>query len=49
MVLTVIDASPPVYLVYSLVAAALIIYQHRSNISRLQAGTESRMGRGRSN
>jgi len=47
MVLTVVDVSPPVYLVYSVVAAALIIYQHRSNISRLQAGTESRMGRGR--
>jgi len=47
MVLTIVDVSPPVYLVYSLVAAGLIIYQHRSNISRLQAGTESRMGQGR--
>ncbi|OGN94952.1 MAG: acyl-phosphate glycerol 3-phosphate acyltransferase [Chloroflexi bacterium RBG_13_50_10] len=47
MVLTVVDVSPPVYLIYSIVAAALIIYQHRSNISRLQAGTESKMGRGR--
>jgi glycerol-3-phosphate acyltransferase PlsY len=44
IVLTVTDVSPPVYLIYSLVAAALIIYQHRSNISRLQAGTENRMG-----
>ncbi|MBM4446601.1 MAG: glycerol-3-phosphate 1-O-acyltransferase PlsY [Chloroflexi bacterium] len=49
MVLTLADASSPVYLIYSLVAAALIVFQHRSNISRLQAGTESRMGRGRSN
>jgi glycerol-3-phosphate acyltransferase PlsY len=46
-VLTLIDVSPPVYLIYSVVAAALIVYQHRSNISRLQAGTESRMGIGR--
>jgi glycerol-3-phosphate acyltransferase PlsY len=47
MVLTLTDVSPPVYLIYSLVAAALIVYQHRSNISRLQAGTENRMGLGR--
>ncbi len=47
MVLTVFDVSSPVYLIYSIVAAALIVYQHRSNISRLQAGTESRMGLGR--
>jgi glycerol-3-phosphate acyltransferase PlsY len=46
-VLTLIDVSPPVYLVYSVVAAALIVYQHRSNISRLQAGTENRMVLGR--
>ena len=46
VVLTLIDVSPPVYLIYSVVAAALIVYQHRSNISRLQAGTESRMGLG---
>jgi glycerol-3-phosphate acyltransferase PlsY len=43
IVLTLTDVSPPVYLIYSLVAAALIVYQHRSNIIRLQAGTESRM------
>lgn len=47
MVLTLTDMSPPVYLIYSLIAAALIVYQHRSNISRLQAGTENRMGLGR--
>jgi glycerol-3-phosphate acyltransferase PlsY len=44
MVLTVTYRSHPAYLIYSLVAAALIVYQHRSNISRLQAGTEARMG-----
>ena len=47
MVLTLTDISPPIYLIYSLIAAALIVYQHRSNISRLQAGTENRMGLGR--
>jgi glycerol-3-phosphate acyltransferase PlsY len=47
IVLTLTDVSPPVYLIYSLIAAALIVYQHRSNISRLQAGTENRMGLGR--
>lgn len=44
MVLTVMFEFPPVYLVYSLVAAALIVYQHRSNINRLQAGTEAKLG-----
>jgi len=44
MVLTVVFEFPPVYLVYSLVAAALIVYQHRSNINRLQTGTELRLG-----
>lgn len=47
IVLTVVDVSPPVYLVYSVIATVLIIYQHRSNISRLQAGSESRLGLGR--
>jgi len=40
MVLTVVYNMPPVYLVYSLVAAGLIVYQHRKNIARLQTGTE---------
>jgi glycerol-3-phosphate acyltransferase PlsY len=46
IIMTLTDASPPVYLIYSVLAAALIVYQHRSNISRLQAGTESRMDQG---
>jgi len=46
IIMTLTDASPPVYLIYSVVAAALIVYQHRTNISRLQAGTESRMDQG---
>ena len=44
MVLTVAFGFPPVYLIYSLIAAALIVYQHRSNINRLQAGTEAKLG-----
>lgn len=43
MVLTLVYHVPPVYLVYSLVAAGLIVYQHRKNIARLQAGTELRV------
>ena len=46
IIMTLTNASPPVYLIYSVLAAALIVYQHRSNISRLQAGTESRMDQG---
>jgi glycerol-3-phosphate acyltransferase PlsY len=34
----------PLYLAYILAAVAMIIYQHRSNIQRLQAGTESKIG-----
>lgn len=33
-----------VYLVASLVSAALIIYKHKGNIARLRAGTENRLG-----
>lgn len=35
---------PPIYLAYSLAAVALIVYQHRGNIKRLQQGTERRLG-----
>jgi glycerol-3-phosphate acyltransferase PlsY len=42
--LAVLAIAAPVYLIYGLLAAALIIYQHRSNILRLQAGTEAKLG-----
>jgi len=42
--LTIFNDFPPIYLLYSLVAALLIYYQHRDNISRLLAGTERRIG-----
>jgi glycerol-3-phosphate acyltransferase PlsY len=39
---------PDAYAVYAVVAAALILWQHRPNISRLLAGTEPKLGeRGR--
>lgn len=47
MVVTVVaefDVVYSVYLVYSLVTAGLIVYQHRSNIGRLRSGTELRLG-----
>ncbi len=43
-ILTVFFDYPPVYLVYGLVTAALIVYQHRDNILRIQNGTERRVG-----
>jgi glycerol-3-phosphate acyltransferase PlsY len=42
--LTFIASIAPVYPFYGLLAVALIIYQHRSNINRLHSGTESRIG-----
>lgn len=42
--LVILGMTTPVYLIYGLAAAALIIYQHRSNILRLQEGTENRLG-----
>jgi glycerol-3-phosphate acyltransferase PlsY len=43
IILTVESNFPWIYLVYSVIAAALIFYQHRANISRLQSGTELRL------
>ncbi|MCX8126739.1 MAG: glycerol-3-phosphate acyltransferase, partial [Dehalococcoidia bacterium] len=42
--LTIFNEFPPIYLLYGLIAALLIYYQHRDNISRLLAGTERRIG-----
>jgi glycerol-3-phosphate acyltransferase PlsY len=42
--LTIIHNWPPIYLLYGLVAVALVVYQHRDNIGRLQRGTERRLG-----
>lgn len=44
MLATIIAGISPVYPVYGLVAAILIIFQHRTNIARLQSGTESKLG-----
>jgi len=39
-----LDRGPWQYLVYIVVVVALIIFQHRDNISRLLSGTESKLG-----
>lgn len=35
----------PAYIAFALTVAAAVIYKHRSNIARLRAGTESKLGR----
>ena len=42
--LTALDREPVEYLIYIGIAAALIVVQHRDNIGRLLAGTESKLG-----
>jgi len=44
VVLALLAVVAPLYALYGLVAAGLIIYQHRTNIMRLQAGTELKLG-----
>jgi len=44
VVLALLTVSAPVYIVYGLLAAGLIVFQHRSNIVRLHAGTELKLG-----
>ena len=43
MVLTIWYGVQPAYLIYSVLATGIIIYQHRTNIARLQNGTESKL------
>lgn len=43
-VLSALDMAPIVYVIFTAVAVALIIIQHRDNISRLLSGTESKVG-----
>jgi acyl phosphate:glycerol-3-phosphate acyltransferase len=42
--LVVLAIAAPVYMIYGLLAVGLIVFQHRTNIIRLQAGTESKLG-----
>jgi len=44
VILALLAIVAPLYALYGLVAAGLIIYQHRTNITRLQAGTELKLG-----
>jgi acyl phosphate:glycerol-3-phosphate acyltransferase len=39
-----LNISPPEYVVYGMVGAAIIIAKHRDNIQRLLAGTERKLG-----
>ena len=43
--LALLAVSAPVYIVYGLLAAGLIVFQHRSNIMRLQFGHGTQAGR----
>ncbi len=43
---TILRREPWPYLVYALVAAPLIIIQHRDNIARIWTGTERKLGQG---
>jgi hypothetical protein len=43
MVLTIWFGIPPAYRVYRVLATGLIVYQHRTNIVRLQTGTEAKL------
>jgi glycerol-3-phosphate acyltransferase PlsY len=43
-VLMLISGGSSAYLVVSLVASVLVLWRHRSNIERLIAGTEPRIG-----
>ena len=42
-VLAATDAAPGEFVVFALVAAALVVWRHRENIERLRAGTERRL------
>lgn len=44
IILTVVTSFPLRYLIYSLIAAIVIIYQHRDNIIRLYTGKELKFG-----
>lgn len=43
-VFAALGRAPVEYLIYTAVAAALIVFQHRDNISRLSSGAETRLG-----
>jgi glycerol-3-phosphate acyltransferase PlsY len=44
--LAAFGVSPWAYAAYAVAGAALIVWKHRSNIGRLLAGTEPKIGRG---
>jgi len=44
--LAVTNRVPDSYAIFAVIAAALIVWQHRDNITRLRAGTEPKLGQG---
>jgi glycerol-3-phosphate acyltransferase PlsY len=47
-ILIALDRVPGAYLAFALAAAVAVLWRHRTNIERLRAGTERRLGRPRS-
>jgi len=47
MILRFQGNSPPAYLAVAFVAMAMVVWRHRSNLQRLLAGTEPRLGQSR--
>lgn len=45
IVLALVDRAPAEYVVFGVAAASIIVVKHHSNIGRLRAGTERRLGR----
>jgi acyl phosphate:glycerol-3-phosphate acyltransferase len=45
LILLLADLAPAEYVLFGVVAAAIVILKHRGNIERLRAGTERRLGR----
>lgn len=43
LTLTIVNNSPPVYLIYGSIATGLLIYLHRDNVKRLKQGTERKL------
>jgi glycerol-3-phosphate acyltransferase PlsY len=42
--LVALDRQPAVFLVYTVLGSALVVFSHRDNIARLRTGTERRLG-----
>ena len=43
LTLTIVNNSPPVYLIYGSIVTGLLVYLHRDNVKRLKQGTERKL------